>query len=372
MEDSQSPDSILRPTRALADDAHRPASVISRLLSSLLGVLPPIAAILVALAVGGLILFAAGYNPVLAYQVMWEGAFSDLRTFTEVLLNATPLILIGTGLAVAFRCSIWNIGAEGQFYAGAVLSVTGALLLSGLPSLLLVPIVLILGVIGGALWGMLAGYLKVRFEASEIVTTIMLNFVATIGTSYLVTGPLIEEAGKFPQTAQIAEAGRLLRFLPPTRLHIGFLLALALAFVFYVVIFKTSIGYAIRAVGINAEAARYAGIDVKKNILLAMAISGGLAGLAGAVTVAGLTYRLFQTISPGYGFEGIAVALLANNHPIGVIFTGILFGALRSGSEVMQMNAKIPSVMVFAIQGLVILSVVAFGVYQLHFKRRRV
>ncbi len=347
-------------------------SVGLRIWDSLRGILTPIGAIAVALFISGLILLAAGYNPLEAFKVMWEGAFSDMRTFTEVLLKATPLILIGVGLAVAFRCSIWNIGAEGQFYLGAVFSTATGIFLADLPAIILIPLVLLLGTIGGALWGMLAAWLKVRFGASEIVTTIMLNYIAIIGTGYLVTGPMIEEVGKFPQTAKIAEAAWLPRFLPPTRLHIGFLVALGLAFLIYLLIFKTSAGYAIRAVGINAEAARYAGMNVEGNMLLAMAISGGAAGLAGAVEVAGLTYRLYQQISPGYGFEGIAVALLANNHPLGIIFSGILFGALRSGSEVMQMNAKVPSVLVFAIQGLVILSVVAFGVYSLHTNRRRV
>jgi len=325
----------------------------------------PSGAILVALAVSALLLLLAGFNPLEAYKVMWSGAFRDVRTFTEVLLKATPLILIGVGLAVAFRCSIWNIGAEGQFYCGAVLATIVGVTFVNLPAVVLMPLVLVAGMVGGALWGMLAGYLKVRFDASEIVTTIMLNYVAIIGTSYLVTGPLIEEVGKYPRTAKIAEAAWLPRFLPPTRLHIGFIIALLLAVLVYILIFHTSRGYAIRAVGINPDAARYAGMNVKGNILLAMGISGGTAGLAGAIEIAAVTFRLYQNISPGYGFEGIAVALLAENHPLGVIFSGILFGALRSGSEVMQMSARVPSVLVFAIQGMVILSVVGFGVYRL-------
>jgi ABC-type uncharacterized transport system permease subunit len=344
-------------------------AVRRQLLNSLRGILLPIGAILVALVISGLILLVAGYDPLEAFQVMWEGAFGDMRTISEVLLKATPLILIGIGLAVAFRCSIWNIGAEGQFYLGAVFSAIVGIYLGNLPAVILIPLLLILGAVGGALWAMLAGYLKVRFGASEIVTTIMLNYIAIIGTGYLVTGPLIEEVGKFPQTARIAEAAWLPRFLPPTRLHIGFIIAVVLAVLIYLLIFKTSTGYAIRAVGINPEAARYAGMSVERNIMLAMAVSGGAAGLAGAVEVSGLTYRLYQQISPGYGFTAIAVALLANNNPVGVIFTGILFGALSSGSEVMQMNAKVPSVLVFAIQGIVILSVVAFGAYRIYTSR---
>ncbi len=325
----------------------------------------PTAAVAVALLVGGILLIFAGYSPLTAYGVMWKGAFGSMNNIAETLLKSTPLILIGSGLAVAFRSGIWNIGAEGQLYAGAVAATLAGIIFTGLPAFILVPVVLVAGALSGALWGGLAGFLKVRFGASEIVTTIMLNFLAIIATSFLVTGPMIEEVGKFPQTAQIAEAAHLPRILVPTRLHVGFLLSLGVAAVTYLLLFKSSRGYALRTVGISPDAARYAGINVGRGLLAAMAISGGAAGLAGAVEVSGLTFRLYQGISPGYGFDGIAVALLANNNPIGVIFTGILFGALRSGSEVMQMNAQVPSVLVSVIQGVVLLSAAAFGVFKI-------
>ncbi|NPV57767.1 MAG: ABC transporter permease [Anaerolineae bacterium] len=324
----------------------------------------PVIAIVVALLVSAVVLLVAGYDPLEAYPIMWKGAFSDQRTFSEVLLKATPLILLGAGLSLTFRCGIVNLGAEGQFYAGSVVATLIGINFANLPSYLLIPLVLLGGALSGALWAMLAGYLKVRFNASEVVTTIMLNYVAIIFTGYLVTGPMQESKVGFPQTAQIGEAAWLPRFLPPTRLHIGFLIALLVALLIYILLFKTSTGYGIRAVGINAEAARYAGINVRRNILLAMAISGGAAGLGGAIEVTGLTYRLFQMISPGYGFDAIAVSLLVNNNPIATVLSGILFGALRSGSEMMQMNLKVPSVLVSAIQGIVILSVVAFSVYR--------
>lgn len=339
--------------------------------TALFGILGPLTALVAAFLASAVMLRLAGFDPLVAFSTLLQGAFGDQRVISEVLLQATPLTLIGVGLAVAFRANIWNIGAEGQFYAGAVLATMAGIFLGGLPAIILVPLVLLLGLAGGALWGALAAWFKVRFGASEIVTTIMLNYTAIITTGYLVTGPMIEEAGKFPQTARIAEAARLYRFLPPTRLHIGFLIALVVAFIIWVLLFKTSTGYAIRAVGHNPETARYAGIDVNHNMLLVMAISGGAAGLAGAVQVAGLTFRLYQQISPGYGFTGIAVALLANNHPLGVIISGLLFGALRSGSEVMQISAKIPSVLAFAIQGLVILAVVTAGVYQTRWQQRQ-
>jgi simple sugar transport system permease protein len=351
-----------------ATPATRPAVATprwaQRLRRAVIGMLTPLAAIAVALLVSALILLLTGYDPVLAFTAMWKGAFADMRTISEVLIKATPLILIAAGLSVAFRASIWNIGAEGQFYAGAVAATALGIYLPNLPPIIHIPLVLAGAIIAGALWGMLAGWLKVRFNASEIVTTIMLNYIAIIGTGWLVTGPMIEGAGKYPQTAKIFESAWLPRFLPPTRLHLGFLLAIVVCVALYILLFKTSAGYAIRAVGINSDAARYAGIDVRRNILLAMAISGGSAGLAGGVEIAGVAFRLYQQISPGFGFDAIAVALLASNNPLGVIFSGILFGALRSGSEMMQITAKIPSVLVFAIQGLVILAVVAFGVFR--------
>jgi len=335
-----------------------------RLINAVWSIITPVAAILVALLLSALLLIIAGYSPAEAFPVMWRGAFQDQRTFSEVLLKATPLIFTGVGLALAFRCGITNLGAEGQFYAGAVTATLIGVNLSGLPSYIIIPLLLGGGIISGALWGMIAGFLKIRFGASEVVSTIMLNYLAIIFTGYLVTGPMKEEAVGFPQTAKIGEAAFLPRFLPPTRLHVGFILAIIIAIIVYILLFKTRTGYAIRAVGINPEAARYAGISVKSNMLLAIAISGGAAGLGGAVEVAGVTFRLFQLISPGYGFDGIAVSLLVNNNPLGVILSAILFGALRSGSELMQMNVKVPSVLVFAIQGIVILSVIAFSVYR--------
>jgi len=336
----------------------------ARLGKQLRSVWTPLIAIPISLLIGAVILLLSGYDPIAAYQAMWQGAFKDRVAVTEVLVKATPLIFIGAGLAVAFRCSIWNIGAEGQFYVGAVLATVVGIYLGNLPGVILMPLVLVVGMAGGALWGMLAAYLKNRFGASEVVTTIMLNYIAVYITGYLVTGPMIETKGLFAQTPKISESAWLPRFLPPTRLHIGFILAIVFCIVLYILVFKTSVGFAIRAVGFNPDAARYASINVRSNILLAMAISGGAAGLGGAVEVAGISYRLYQLISPGYGFDGIAVSLLVGNNPLGVIFSGILFGALRSGAEVMQLSAKVPSVLVFAIQGLVILSVVATGAYR--------
>ncbi len=326
--------------------------------------------ILAALVISSVILVTLHYDPFAVYLAIWQGAFGDLYSFVEVLLKSTPLILIGAGLAVAFRGSMWNIGAEGQLHAGAIAAAVLAIYLP-LPAILHLPLALLAGLGAGMIWGGLAGWMKARFGASEIVTTIMLNYVALILASYLVTGPMIEKAGGYPQSLPILPSAELWRLLPPTRLHVGLLLALLAALALYGFIFHTSAGYAVRAVGYNPDAARYAGIDVPRNMIVTMAISGGMAGLAGAVELTGLTHRLYAVMSPGYGFEGIAVALLANNNPIGVIFSGFLFGALRSGSEAMQITAKVPSVLVFVIQGLAIIAVVVTGVLRLRWDRRR-
>jgi ABC-type uncharacterized transport system permease subunit len=326
-----------------------------------LAVLAPIAAVLLALALSALLLQLNGFNAADLINVMVLGAVSDKRSIAEVLLKATPLILIGVGLCVAFRCSIWNIGAEGQLYAGASAATACGVNFVALPASFHIVLILVAGSVAGAAWGMLAGLLRVYFRAGEVVTTIMLNYVAIIFTSYLVTGPLKDPAASYPQSARLARELWLPRFLPPTRLHVGILIAIAAAVAVYVFLFRSSAGYAIRVVGLKIAAA-YAGINVARNVLLAIAISGGLAGLAGTIEIAGVNYRLYQDISPGYGFEGIAVALLANNNPLAAIASGVLFAVLRSGSELMQMSAQVPQVLVFVIQGLCILSVAAFAV----------
>lgn len=345
---------------------------LTALFSSFQKIIPSLISIVLALVAGAVVLLSAGFNPLQAYQAIFVGAFGDLRSFTEVLIKATPLILIGVGVIVPFFCRIYNIGIEGQFYAGAVCSTVAGIYLTGLPPVIHIIVVLLAGIAGGALWAVVAAWLKYRFGADIIVSTIMLNYIAIIGTNYLVSGPMMEDKVLgLQQSARISPSAMLPRILPPTRLHIGFIIALVLAVIMYFLVFKTSLGYAIRATGFNPNSARYAGVNVKTYTLLTMAISGGTAGLAGAVEIAGISYRLFKSISPGFGFEGIAVALLADTHPIGIIFTGILFGALRSGSEVMQMNVGIPSVLVIVFQGLVILSVVTFSFLRFRNKHKR-
>lgn len=328
----------------------------------------PLLAIGIALFAGAILMELSGFSSLTAYSEMLTGIFGSKRNIAEVLLKATPLILVGAGLAISFRSGVWNIGAEGQFYMGGVAASAVALQMGGVSSWISIPVIMIAASLAGAFWGGIAGYLRARYGASEIVTTIMLNYIAIIFTSYLVTGPLMEAQGLFPQSDRFPRETTLPRILSGTRLNIGIFIAIIAAAVSWYIIAHSRRGFSMRAVGASPDAARYAGINVNKNIITSISYSGALAGLAASIEMIGVTKRLFQTISPGYGFEGIAVALLANNNPLGVIFSGTLFGALRSGAEIMQIGAGVPSVLIFIIQGLVIISVVTLATIRIHRK----
>jgi simple sugar transport system permease protein len=297
-----------------------------------------------------------------ALRALLSGAFGSWYAFgSGTLVRATPLILTGLAVAVAFRAGVFNIGAEGQFLLGAVAQATIALTLHTLPAFLLLPLTLVGGVIAGAAWAWIAGVLRTRFHVLEVISTIMLNFVALYLVSYLVRGPLQEPTHIYPQTSSIADAARLPRFGATTRLHLGFAIAVVACLVAWWTIKNTAAGFRLRAVGANPHAARSAGlIDAERTATRAFLVSGALAGLAGAIEVAGVTFALYENISPGYGFTAIAVALLARLEPLGVIVTGIAFGALEAGAAAMQRDAGVPSVVVSVIEALLILALVAF------------
>lgn len=327
--------------------------------------LMPLLAVAAALLVGAILLLIFGYDPIQAYATMWHGIFGSQRNISEVLLKATPVVFTGVAVAIAYSCGIWNIGAEGQFYLGAIGATYVGVYWGDLPGFALLLLVMFAGFIGGGLWAVIPGLLKTWINANEVVVTIMLNYIALGISSYLVTGPMKEASGYFPQTDMIADAARLPRIWLPTRLHVGVILAVILAILVTILLYRTPLGFEIRTIGSNRNAARFAGMPVKRTIIIAMLLSGGSAGLGGAVEIAGLTGRLFAHISPGYGFDGIAVSLIVNNNPLGTIFSGLLFGGLRAGSEIMQISAGIPSVLIQIIQGMTIAFVIAFGVYNI-------
>ena len=276
------------------------------------------------------------------------------------LVRATPLLITGLAVAIAFRAGIWNIGAEGQFYAGAVAAAwigTRWNLHSGLAALALIPV---LAALAGALWAAAPAFLRARFGVLEVISTIMLNFIAEYLVGFLVQGPLQEAGHTYPQSDPIAAAARLGPFVPGAAITWALPIGIVLAVIAWVVLTRTRPGFMLRATGANPIAARVSGrIPVGRVAVTAFLISGALAGLAGAAEVCGVTFALYERLSPGYGYTAIAAALLARLHPIAIIGTALFFGFLEAGASALQRSAGIPSVTVYAAEAAIILIVVA-------------
>ena len=319
-------------------------------------------------AVTAALLWAGGYDPLEAARAAASGAFGSREALLSItMVRAIPLVLTGLAVALAFRAGTWNVGAEGQLYAGAVAAVWIGVEAGGLPAWMLLPLLLGAAMVAGALWASVPILMKLRMGVGEVITSLLMSFVAINLAAYMVHGPLQEPRGVFPQSAAIADAARLPALVPGTRLHVGAVIALVLAVAMWWFLRVTRIGFQVRAVGASRVAAEIAGrIDSGRVTLGAFVASGALAGLAGAVQVAGVTYALYEGLSPGWGYTAIAVALLAGLHPLGVVVTGLLFGALDAGAAAMQRDAGVPAVWATGIQALVILAVLALGRAQRH------
>ncbi len=298
----------------------------------------PVLSILAALAVGALVLVLAGYDAGKAYGALWNGVFGNTRNMGEAFLRATPLVLVGAGIAVAFRCGIWNLGAEGQFYMGAIAGTYVGLQAGGLSPFIAIPLGLLAGFLLGGAWASIGGWMKVRLGLNEVVTTIMLNYIALGIVSFMVNGPLQEKAHANPQTDQIAKSMFLPLIWPPTRVHLGFIFAVVVAAVLAFILFRTRWGYAIRAVGFNQEAARHAGINVSRQFLLAMVLSGGAAGIAGAVQIMGVTQsalsRSFSRLRV-YGHRRVAASQQpsAGHNPLRLAVRRARFGLANDAAH---------------------------------------
>lgn len=321
-------------------------------------VLLPFLAIVVALIVGAVFMWFVGKNPLSAYWTMFYGAFGSWTNFGETLVYITPLIFAGLAVALAFRGGLFNIGVEGQIVVSMLVAAWVGASWTGLPFWLHGLVTLLMGGLAGAIWAGIPGACKAYRGVHEVISSIMMNWVALFLTHYFVMGPLLAPPGIIPATREIANVTKFFRFLPPSRANLGIFVALACVALVYLLLWRTPLGFAIRAVGKSPEAARYAGINVKGNLLYAMLISGGLAGLAGACQVQGLQYKFLDVFMfTGYGFDGIAVALLGRNHPVGVILGALLFGSLTSGALQMQSVAGIPKEVIGIIQAVIILFV---------------
>lgn len=342
----------------------------------------PALAVLTGLIIGAFAILISGANVFTAYGALFVGSFGDpvrfytgfqqlfstgetagllkaIYPFTESLVTATPYIFAGLSVALGFRCGLFNIGAEGQFFIGALSSAFVGYSLVGLPAYIHLPLAVLAGAAGGALWGIIPGYLKAKFGAHEVVNTIMMNWIAFKLSDWLLNGPM-KASGFRPVTPNVEVTAELPRFFPdPIRLNWGLILAFVVAYALYWFLFKTTLGFEIRSVGANPDAAKYAGMSIVRNLVFVMALAGGLAGLAGSAQVLGVDHWVGQGFSAGYGFDAIALALLGKSHPFGVVISALLFGFLRSGATRMQSMAGIPIDIISIIQGMVIIFIAA-------------
>lgn len=350
-----------------------------------------------ALLVGSVMIMLMDADPIKAYQALYEGAFGTTNSRAETLVKATPLLFVGIGICVAFRGGVINIGGEGQMIIGALAGVWIALSLdtvprfienvpiNDFPQITVVTLSLLAGFLAGALWGGIAGVLKAYFGVNEILSTIMLNQIALQLMNYLLNGALLDpeqkdRVNRIPKTARIEEHAKLPRIDwfsdTPTRLHAGLIVGLVLAVVVYILLWRTTLGYRIRAVGQSDRASRYAGINVKRQVLYSILISGGCAGLAGAVQVIGLQYRL-QTdgsaagFTGNAGFNGIVAALFGGLHPVGTIPASVFFGALLIGAQSIQREVQVPASLITTLNGLVVIFVVSSQIFIKRLTKRR-
>lgn len=323
----------------------------------------PLLLLMLTLGVSVLVLIVrlVGASPFAVAKALWDGAFGSPYSLSETLVQTCPLLLTGLGVAVAFRSGLFNIGAEGQFLVGAM-AAAWAGTRADVPVPLHLPLVMLAGVIAGGLWAGIAGLFKVYRGVQEVLSTLLLNFVALQTLSWMVRGPLQEAAKGFPQSDSIGVPARLVLLVPHTRLHAGVLLALFCAALVWFLLTWTVGGFALRVVGSGEKAAEAAGIPVRRTVLLTFFLSGALSGLAGAIQISGVTYLLSDSYSPGYGYTAIAVALLANLSPLAVIPSALFFGALTAGSNVVQQRITgIPSVVVQVLQAIVLLSFLGYA-----------
>jgi ABC-type uncharacterized transport system permease subunit len=330
---------------------------VRRLLNAVAG---PILAALIAFGVGAVLILLTGADPVVAYGALFRGAFGSVRAFTETLLKASPLLLVGLSMTVAYRCSFWNIGGEGQLQMGALAAAALGMVIGALPSWAGISATLAVGFLAGAAWCLIPAFFKAKFCVNEVISTLLLNYSALLFVEYIAKR-VIGDPNSFGWgvTPFIAESAELPVIIGGTRLHAGIIISLVCAALVYLLLWRTTSGYKVRAVGLNPVAAAVGGISVNRSLLLAAFISGGLSGLAGVGEVIGLHHRLIVGFSPGYGYTGMIIALLGRLHPAGVVIAAVLFGGLTVGADTMSRTAGIDISLIDVIAGLIILLVMA-------------
>ncbi|AEH51297.1 ABC transporter permease [Pseudothermotoga thermarum] len=319
----------------------------------------PIASVIIALLISSVVILLIGQNPIVAYKALLRGAFGSRLEIASTIVKTTPLILTGLAVGFGFRAGLFNIGAEGQMIMGALAATAFAMNVRWMPAVFAIPLTMLIGMLGGAAYASIIGILKAKTGAHEVVSSIMLNWIAEYLSSFMVTVPMGVGYGT-PKSPEIADSTKLppLMTVQATELTSGIIVAILAAIVVYTILEKTSKGYEFKAAGFNPYAAEYGGISLSQNIVLAMAISGALAGLAGTLELMGVHHRFLGTLSGGKGFDGISIALIGQNHPIGIVFAAFLIGALRTGSNEMQF-VGVPKHIIIIIQAIVIFLVAA-------------
>lgn len=312
-------------------------------------------AIVLAFVCGALLIGLSGYSPFEAYYYMVRGCIGNVNSIAEVFVKMVPLLLAALGLTISSRAQVISIGAEGQIYLGAMGAAAAGLFLGDLPAIVAIPLGMLFGVAVGALWGGIAGWLKVKMDANEIIVTLMMNYIAIELVRYLVNGPWRDPNSVEPFSAQITAGAWLPVLIPKTRLHIGLIITLLMVVLFYWILKHTTLGYQLRICGSNPVAAESNGINCKRMILLSMFISGGMAGLAGAIELMGVHHRLIEDVSPNYGFTAIIISILGRGEPIRVFFAAIFFAALTVGADGMRRSMGIPVAVGTILQALVLL-----------------
>lgn len=322
------------------------------------GLTVPLLSVVIGMIVGAVIMWLFHYDAFAGYSAMFEGAFGTPFNIGQTLRAATPLMLTGLGFAVAYTAGFFNIGLAGQALWGWLVSVWVGISFPNLPSIVVIPMAIIAGMLAGALWAAIAGFLKAYFDTSEVIVTIMLNYTAIYISDYLVRNVITDRMDATPKIAANASlrAPWLSALTNNSTLHIGIFIAILMIFFIHVLLTRTTIGFELKAVGMNKYAARYAGMNAKQNIILAMVISGALAGLGGVMNGLGEFQNIFlmNGKAPEIGFDGMAVALLGMNNPLGIFLSSILFGALKTGGNLMPLKAKIPGEIVNVVIGCII------------------
>ena len=312
---------------------------------------------IIALVIGALVMYLSGRDPISAYAALWQGAFGNGYRFADTLDRSTIMILAGIAGSIAFRTNIINLGLEGQLYIGAFAAAWVGFTFTNLPSIVHIPLCLIAGILGGALWTLPVLYLKLRWKIPELVPTLMLNYIGIRLTDYLIAFPFKDPTAPMAGSPLIAQSARLPKLIKGSTINIGFIIAILLVFLSYWFIFKTKTGYEMRMVGLNQDFAAAAGLPVKRSIILAMTLSGAIIGLGGALMIQGFFGRFLGGFSSGYGWDGFMIAIIAQNHPFAVFPAALFYGALANGALTMQSITGVPQAVVAMVKGTLVLFV---------------